>query len=234
MRYRFLILLSLILLPMIAAESSFYIPQDQNYSIKFTCEIDNAICSATATCNASIDYPNSSSLISNEQTTLIGNSRYNLSLNSNQTSLAGDGYTLALLCFDGNLNGTTTINFGINPSGISPTQQRTDTITRSVYFIFVISLILFIAFLFTKQSTPVKWTYFAISILFFLIGINIIFIGLEDEIVNPKLSTFFLTFTAISWYFYWFIAGLLIIMWILTFLQTFFYNQNMNNLRRYD
>jgi len=96
----------------------------------------------------------------------------------------------------------------LNPAGIEPTSQRTDSTTRSIYFIFGIALLLFLAFFFTKQAVPVKWTVFIFAIIFFLIGINIIFVSLQDEIVNPKLETFFSGFTVISWYFYYFAAGL--------------------------
>jgi len=71
------------------------------------------------------------------------------------------------------------------------------------------------------------------SILFFLIGINIMFVGLQNEVVDPKLETFFDGFTAISWIVCWFIFGLLILMWIFTFFQTFFYRKNLNNFNRF-
>ena len=213
--------------------SSFYIPQNTNYSLKFNCEIDEAICSDSATCNISIEYPNSTSLIDNDDATFIANGRYNYSLTDSQNSVLGEDYVLSIACFDGTVNGTQTVNYGINPSGIRPSEQRTNTITRSIYFVFVIGILLFVAFLFVKQSAPVKWTFFAVSIIFFLIGINTIFISLQDEIVNPQLENFFSAFTAISWYFYWFVAGLLIIMWIFTFINTWILKKNLSNLQKY-
>ena len=224
--------IGLILLPFISG-SSFYIPKDTDYSIKFNCKLDGSICSTTATCNVSIDYPNSSILVDNQVAQLISNARYNYTLNVTQNSMVGEDYTLSITCYDGNVNGSQIVTYGINPSGIRPSEQRTDTITRSIYFIFIIGILLFIGFLFTKQSIPVKWTFFAFSIIFFLIGINIIFISLQDEIVNPKLETFFSGFTVISWYFYWFIGGLLIIMWALTFLNTWLLKKNMSNAKKY-
>lgn len=222
----------LLVVPLISG-SSFYIPQNTNYSIKFNCEIDGAVCSDTADCNVSIDYPNTTNLIVNQIADLISNGRYNYSLTSSQNSVVGEDYTLTMVCYDGDVNGSQTVNYGINPSGIRPSGERTDSMTRSIYFIFIIGILLFIGFLFTKQSIPVKWTFFVFAIIFFLIGINIVFVSLQDEIINPRLDTFFSGFTALSWYFYWFAGGLLAIMWFFTFFNTWIFKKNMENARRY-
>jgi len=222
----------LLILPLVSG-SSFYIPQNTNYSIKFNCEIDGAVCTDTATCNVSIDYPNTSVMIDNQAATLISNARYNYTLESPNSSIVGEDYTLTMVCYDGQVNGSQSLTYGVNPSGIRPSEQRTATLTRSIYFIFIIGILLFLAFLFTSKSPPAKWTFFAFSVVFFLMGINIIFVSLQDEIVNPKLSTFFSSFTTISWIFYWFIGGLLIIMWALTFLNTWILKKNQDAARRY-
>ena len=74
-----LFLFFLMILPLISG-SSFYIPQNQNYSITFNCQIDNSICSNTASCNVSIEYPNSSIMVRDMPSTNIGNGRFNYSL----------------------------------------------------------------------------------------------------------------------------------------------------------
>jgi len=66
----------------------------------------------------------------------------------------------------------------------------------------------------------------------FLIGINLILVSLQDEVVNPRIEGFFDGFTVISFIFYWFAAGLLIIMWFFTMLNTWIQKKNMNNLRK--
>ena len=71
------------------------------------------------------------------------------------------------------------------------------------------ALILFISFFFASQSMPVKWTVFILGMLFFLMGINTIFLSLQDEVINPNLENFFSGFLAISFYLYYFAAGLL-------------------------
>lgn len=157
---------------------------------------------------------------------------HNYTLNATQTAQKGE-YSYFVTCTNGELNKTESFDFLVNPSGITPSDQRTNAMTRSIYFIFGLGILLFLGFLFTKQKTPVKWTFFATSILFFLIGINIIFTSLSDEIVSPALENFFSGFTAISWYLYWFIAGLLILIWFFTFINTWLFRKNMNNARRY-
>ena len=227
-----LVLLVLLALPLIFAESSFYVPKADNYTIKFTCELDGSVCSDSTACNISISYPNSSSLITTNSTTNLGSSRFEFDLNDTQTATNGE-YRTDIVCYDGGINGTSSFIYEINPTGIRPTAERTDTISRSIYFILIIGLLLFIGFLFVREKPHVKWTFFIFSILFFLIGINLIFVGLQDEAVNPRLETFFDSFTAISFYAYWFLAGLLIIMWAFTALNTWLYKKNRDNLNKY-
>jgi len=232
MRGVFLVLLFLILIPIISAEPAFYVPQSQNYSIGFNCEIDDSICSNSAECNVSIYFSNSTGLIVKSAATNLGGGEFEKNLSVNQTSLVGE-YKLNLACYDAGTNGSSTIFYEVSPSGIRSTQERTDTITRSVYFMLILAILLFISFLFVKSPPPVKWTYFALSILFFLISINLIFTSLQDETLNPKLENFFGSFTAVSWYIYWFIAGILILMWFFTFINTWILKKNLANAKRY-
>lgn len=228
----FLFLLILAIVPLLSAEPAFYVPKDANYSVGFNCEIDDAICSDVATCGVSIYYINSTALMRNGTASNLGGGEFQRNLTVNQTSKVGE-YRMTMVCLDGAVNGSQTTFYEVSPSGIRSTQQRTDTITRSVYFMLIIAILLFISFLFIKSSPPVRWTYFAFSVLFFLIAINLIFTSLQDETINPKLETFFLGFTAISWYFYWFIGFLLVLMWILAFIQTWIFKKNLANAKRY-
>lgn len=123
--------------------------------------------------------------------------------------------------------------FTINPSGIIPTDQRTESVSRGVYFTLIIAILFFITFIFSKQKLVIKWTYFGFALLFFLITLNILFVGLESEVVDPRLETFFDGFTAIFWYIFWFVGALLILMWMFTFLQTYLYRKNMNDMQRF-
>lgn len=227
-----LFLLVLIVIPVITAAPAFYVPQSSNYSISFGCEIDGNICSDNAECNISISHLNSTAILRNNVASNIGEGEFQKNLSKIQTSKAGE-YKMKMTCYDVNVNGSSTIFYEINPSGIRSSQDRTDTITRSVYFMLIIAVLLFISFLFVKSKPPVKWTYFFLSVLFFLISLNLIFTSLQDETLNPKLETFFSSFTAISWYFYWFIGFLLILIWTFAFFNTWMYKKNLDNARRY-
>lgn len=136
----------------------------------------------------------------------------------------------------GDDDGTVTTSedyFIINPQGIIASESRTQSVTIAIYFLASIGIILFLGFIFTNKVKPVKWTLFIFAIIFLLASLNILSISLADEVVNPNLETFFDNFTAIAFYFYWFAAGLLGIMWIFTFFNTWIYKKNLNNARKY-
>jgi len=229
----FLIVLTLISVNSINASPSFYVEKGTNYTITFGCDIDGAVCSSSALCNLTIRYdPNSTLLFSDEETTNLINGNFEYNLTGSQTQWKGE-YTARVVCFDGNVNGTSSFVYEVNQAGIRPSDQRTGATTRSIYFIFGLGILFFIAFLFVKNSLPVKWTFFILGAMFFLIALNILFVGLQDEGVNPRLESFFDKFTAISWIMFWFMAGLLAVMWALTFIQTIFFKKNLENLRRF-
>ena len=181
---------------------------------------------------SSVLYPNSTEALG-EVLMTKNNTKYNHTFCNTNTS--GEYIVNGF----GDVDGTNTIfayDFVVNPTGIPATESRTNSLTRSVYFIFGIGILLFgsfIFFFFYKKSPPVTWTFFIFSIIFFLIGLNIISVTLADEVVNPRLETFFDNFSAISWYFYYFSAGVLIIMWILTFMNTWIYQKNLRNAQKY-
>ena len=217
-----LIFLLLFILCLTSVSAATY-QSNTTIDLKHPIRVDGAIIASS--CNITVYSPNKTILIDFEEMTDNGN-YHNFSINNSLVTPKGE-YTYDVTCISGNVNGTESFSFLVNPTGIEPTAQRTDTITRAVYFIFGIGILLFIGFLFVGSSTPVKWSFFIAAIIFFLIGINIIFISLQDEIVNPKLETFFESFTVISWYLYWFAAGLLIIIWAFTFLNTWLLKKNM-------
>ena len=227
-----LLFVLLILIPLISSAPAFYVPHNSNYSIRFNCEIDGAICTNIAFCNVSIYHANSTPIMRDGLTTNLGNGEFERNLTMNDTSNVGE-YQLKMACYDGGVNGSSSTFYEINPSGIRSSAERTDTISRSIYIFILIATLLFLAFLFVKSSVPTTWTYFALSILFFLISLNLIFTSLQDETLNPKLENFFNSFTAMFWYLFWFIAFLLILMWFFTFINTWIMKKNLSNARRY-
>jgi len=233
-KYILIIFLVIFLTSIVCADPSFYIPKDTVYDLKISCEINGFRCPATTLCNLTSEYPNSTTMIDDKQMSNLGNGFYNYTLNLNETSTVGE-YNDRVECSDPGttLNDTSTFSHEVNPTGIRPSEQRTESLTRAIYIIFGIAILLFIGFLFTTQTVPVKWTFFMLSIIFMLMAINLLFIGIQDEVVNPKLETFFDSFAAISFIMFWFMGGLLIIIWIFTFFNTWILKKNMSNLKRF-
>jgi len=221
--YSFIILLLYSIIPLVTASTLGTFQKDECLSLIQTC--DN--CSYVNISN--VIYPNSSIALGQVEMTKIG-TYYNYSFC--KTNVSG----IYIVNTFGDDDGFTTGNsydFIINPQGIESTQQRTDSITRATYFIFGIGIILFFGFLFHKTLPPIKWTLFIVSITFILISMNLVAISLADEVINPRLESFFDSFTAISFIFYWFAAGLLIIMWFFTAINTWVFKKNMANAKRY-
>lgn len=231
-RVYLLIAVCFLLVGIVCAETNLFVPQSDDYNLQISCENNGNFCTASATCNLTINYANSSTLINNQLMSNMNNGYFNYSLNENQTSVKGE-YSARVTCIDGTLNDTSTFIYEVNPEGIRPSDQKTEAVSRAVWFLVIFGALLFIAFLFTNQSPPVKWTFFIMSIFFFLMTLNIIFIGIQDDISNPRLESLFDSFTAIAFIMYWFMAGLLIIMWIFTFFNTWILNKNLRNMQKY-
>jgi hypothetical protein len=117
--------------------------------------------------------------------------------------------------------------FGVNPTGLGQTESRTSSLSRMIYFFFIIGIILFIGFLFVGKIWQVKATFFLLSMLFILISINFLFITLEDEVVNPKIESFLSSFTAISFLLYWGIGTGIFVIWLITFVANSIYNKKI-------
>lgn len=210
-------------IPWYTAQTLGTFQKDECISLPQTCD------NCTYVNISNVIYPNSSIALGQVEMTKVG-TYYNYSFC--RTNVSG----IYIVNTFGDDDGFTTSNsydFIINPQGIESTQQRTDTLSRAVYFMFGIGILLFIGFLFYNTSPPIRWTLFIFAITFFLIGLNLIGITLADEVINPQLESFFDGFTAISFIFYWFAAGLLIILWLFTALNTWIYKKNMANAARY-
>lgn len=229
-----LIFVLMICLPMVLSETSFFVKKDQPYDIKFACDVDGFLCPSTTSCNITISYVlNSTIIIDKNETSNLNNGYFNITLNETKNSASGE-YSACVYCSNNNLNETSCFTYEVNPTGIRPSGERTESITRSIYFIFGIGILLFIAFLFVRTSQPVKWTFFILAFIFFLIGLNLVFVGIQDEVVNPNIESFFDSFTAISFLLYWFFGGLLIIMWLFTFLNTWLYKKNIKKAQQFE
>ena len=194
---------------------------NQNVSIV---QLGNGFTSCNIT---SVAYPNGTTFVQDVIMTKRGD-EYNYTLDS--SDIVTDGiYVVRGICGSVVWAG----DFEVNPQGIVPSEQRTQSTTRAIYFLFGIGILLFIGFLFVSGSAPIKLTFLVFSVIFMVAALNIISITLTDEVVNPALESFFDGITAISFIFYWFAAGLLIIMWFFTMLNTWIFKKNMENINRF-
>ena len=217
-----------------AQERKFY---EQNSSIVFIEEvtIGNAV-SDNVLANITIKDPDNMILVGFQPMTYNSTGKFfNFTLDGALTWKSGR-YERCVFAVDSlglGQNGSLCTFFFVNPTGIEPTDQRTGAINRAVYFMFGIALLLFISFFFAKSKPPIKWTLFLLGTIFALISINLVFVSLQDAVVNPRLETFFSTFTVLSFYLYWFAFGLLIIIWIFTAMNTWILKKNLQNIRRF-
>jgi hypothetical protein len=106
----------MILIDKASAQSQLFYKQNSEIDLKVPCFNNGTSCSASAICNITIYYPNSTILINNAQMT-NSVSYHNYTLLSNETAILGD-YQSIMICNDGSLNGHSTFSFTITPTGI--------------------------------------------------------------------------------------------------------------------
>lgn len=203
--------------------------QYENISIQHPVRINGGI-GSNVFCNISIINPNGTFAIDFlPMTDQV--SYHNYTFESQHTGQTGM-YNYFISCDSAGMNQTSSFQFLINPTGIEPSDQRTEAISRSIYFIFGFSLLFFLSTFFIKSKPPVRWTLFIFGTIFFLIAVNTIMISMKDEVVNPRLEVFFGSFLVLSWYFYYAAALFLIVLWIFTFVNTWMYKRNLSKAQR--
>jgi hypothetical protein len=202
---------------------------DQPSQLCHAVRVDNGIASGVL-CNVTVLYPNSTVFIDFQKMDDTGD-RFCFNLTAQNNSVKGEyNYEITCLAPNGN-NNTLSSSYIVNLGGVEPSQSRTDTTTRTIYIMFIIGILLFVSFLITKPA-PVKWTFFLLSMLFFLIAFNFLFLSLQDEIVNSRMESFFSSFTSISFILYLFIAFLVAAIWLLTVFVTIFQKMQDSKARR--
>lgn len=123
-------------------------------------------------------------------------------------------------------------DFDINPSGVESTDQRSNIMGQGAWALFGIAVLFFLGFLFINSNVPTKLTFLVFAIIFVVAGFNVIFITMKNEAVSSDLVNLFSGLTVIMFYFYYFAAGFLIILWLFTFLNTWLYKKNQRQMQR--
>ena len=197
--------------------------QGTNINLRQVCD------SCTYVTLSSVTFPNSTTITIDTNMTKEGVD-YNYTFIN--TSTSGEYYYSVFGDKDGSI-ATETFCFEINPTGITSSDSKTAVIGRAVWFLFAISLVLFIAFLFVKSKPPIKWTFFLFSIMFFLQAVSILFVGMQDEVVNPKIESYFSFLATSSFILFWFAFGILAVMWIITTFQTILFKKQQRKKEQF-
>jgi len=169
----------------------------------------------SASCNITINYANGSNLVNFlAMDDLSDQFCYNLT--TSHTSLKGT-YDYEVTCNDATENETISSSYLVNLGGIEPNQNRTDATTRTIWIFFGLAFATFLS-LFWIQKTPFKFSLFLIMIWFILMGINISYISIQDEVVNSSIEGFLSFFLVASYWANYAIFFAIIVIWIITFI----------------
>jgi hypothetical protein len=167
--------------------------QDEPLDIKAPCMNNGTYCSASATCNVTIFYPNSTTLINNELMT--NNQAYhNYSLTEEQTNILGE-YEVTIMCQDGTIYGYSTYNYKITPTGEEPSTSE-GILYIGIFAVLLIFFILCIYGLITLDNLFIR---FAILHISYLLIVAITFIS--QNIANNFITNapFLISFSEILW-----------------------------------
>lgn len=188
--------------------------QNQPARICHAVRVNDALPSS-ATCNITIGFSNGTRLVDFEPMEDLSD-QFCYNLTAGNTSIKGL-YNYEITCTDGLYNDTLDSEYLINLGGIEPSQERTDTVSRTIYIFFGLALLTFLS-LFWVKKTPYKLSLFLIMIWFILMGINAAYISIQDEVVNTSLENFFFFFLTVSFYANYAIFLAIIIIWMITFI----------------
>lgn len=231
-RSNFIILMLLACLVLISASPDFYFKVNTDSFLRVPCvESNEAPCSSTELVNISINYPNGSVLIDNKNMYYTDGGIFVYNLTNNDTRTQGI-YTVTLNKLTNN-NSLARFEYEVNGAGIKPSTERSSAQTRGVWVLFAIGALLILSFLFLNMNLPVRLSLLLFGIIFIVAGLNVVFVTMREEAVSPELIGLFDGLSTISFIFLWFAGGFLVIMWIFTFLNTWFYNKNIKRFNKF-
>lgn len=210
-----LIFMGLLLIHLVAAEGEeMFFEPNTTMDIKVFCfDTDSSLCATGVSCKLDTFYPNMSPFRTNLDMQYQSTSNYfNYSI-INGTGFVGP-YNAVATCNDSITSGYSSFVFYV---GKPSTEVQVRMVTISIIVLLVVASLLFYGFLVIK-SFPFKWSMFMFSFLFFLMVINIVSIQLMNEASNENVRGIFDTLAGGVYYLYWFTGGILLIIWVLTFM----------------
>lgn len=133
------ILLGMLIVPMALADDPAYVFDDEgDIDLKINCfNEDNSICNATTICTATINYPDTSLMVSNATMTYNSN-YYNYTITNNRIKNKLGEYPTMIHCSDGNEDAFDTFLFEVNSGG----SRYSAYIIPSIILLFIYLLII--------------------------------------------------------------------------------------------
>jgi hypothetical protein len=158
----------LLSLSLISAQDEIY-QVNQEVDLKFTCTLNNAIPSAAADFNITINYPNGSGFINNQETTALGNGAFNYTITFPITGL----YKVQMFCWDGTYSYSNEGFYSITPTGKS-------SLSILNHPILIILGLIGLVLVSIASIKGIPWFGFIGSIMFLLLGIYTMIYGFDD------------------------------------------------------
>jgi len=198
MKFPYIILITCILLTIsINASPQLYYKAESNIDLKVPCINNNAPCSAIATCNITINYPNGRSFINNKA---MNRQLTYFNYTLNHTTNIGS-YETIIFCTDAALGGYSTFTFEINNTG----DQNVNVLPMSILIITFSIICMMLTFVFWERQNPLFYmflilTFLCITLLFFFI-----------YMYTTTLNNVFYTLYIISGLITFFVFGLIMV-----------------------
>jgi hypothetical protein len=163
---RFILFILLILLIPLTSAQMIY-KQSDAIDLKIPCyNSSNAVCSASAICNISINYPNETYLIKGKAMTNLG-IYHNYTLISSQTQTLGE-YKVYTTCQDGNDYGYSSFTYEITPTGYASLSSGEGTALLTIMIIILLTGIFFTILSFSFKNIAGKLIFGSFAGLFFM------------------------------------------------------------------
>jgi len=168
-----MLIVSLCLVGTVTSADELVFKQDTVVDLKIPCFNNNSFCSASATCNITILYPNGSVLDNNR---LMSNhiTYHNYTLNRSQTVILGI-YTTSITCIDGGDKGYSTPIYNITPTG-----RIISTSETALYITLLIGMVVFLIICLSKISSNDNYGWsMGLASLSYILLISVLFISYQ-------------------------------------------------------
>jgi len=160
MRQYLLLILFLCVLPIIyAADPAFYFKEGSSAVIKTPCKNNGVLCNVSTECNITINYPNLTTLISNQQMS------YSTPYYIYTTSILNKTgeYPTLVYCCEGNDCNSALFSFMVNSNG---SETNNDVMPLLIFFIFMIIVSLVFTIWFWSMKHALRYFFILLTFIF--------------------------------------------------------------------